>query len=66
MVNENTDDDKQMYTINDVMRILNIGDKSVRRMIKAGKLDATMVLGMWRIYPSSVQAILKNPSKKEN
>lgn len=48
-----------LYTINEVCRLLRVSDDTVRRMIKAGQLDAVKVRGQWRIKKESLDKLLK-------
>lgn len=51
--------DKPLYTINEAKELLSVSDDTIRRMIKAGELDAVKVRGTWRIRRESLEKYLK-------
>jgi len=52
--------DKPLYSINEAKELLSVSDDTIRRMIKAGELDAVKVRGTWRIRRESLEKYL-NP-----
>jgi excisionase family DNA binding protein len=52
--------DKPLYTINEAKELLSVSDDTIRRMIKAGELDAVKVRGAWRIRRESLEKYLKS------
>jgi len=54
--------DKPLYSINEAKDLLSVSDETVRRMIKAGELDAVKVRGTWRIRRESLQKYLGKQS----
>jgi excisionase family DNA binding protein len=51
---------KPLYSINEAKELLSVSDDTIRRMIKAGELDAVKVRGTWRIRRESLEKYL-NP-----
>ncbi len=48
-----------VYTILEAAKLLKVSDDTIRRMIKAGQLDAVKVRGQWRIKKESLDKLLK-------
>jgi excisionase family DNA binding protein len=51
--------DKPLYTITEAAKLLTVSGDTIRRMIKAGELDAIKVRGTWRIRRESLEKYLK-------
>lgn len=54
--------EKVLYSITEVCKLLNVSDDTIRRMIKAGQLDGVKVRGQWRIRKESVDQYLGRSS----
>lgn len=48
-----------LYNIKEACELLRVSDDTIRRMIKAGELDAVKVRGTWRIKKDSLDKYIK-------
>ena len=58
--------EKPLYSINEAKELLSVSDDTIRRMIKAGELDAVKVRGAWRIRRESLEKYLKPEQQEGN
>ena len=51
-----------VYTIPEAMKLLKVSDKTVRRLLQSGELEAVKVRGQWRIKKESLDKLLGRKS----
>lgn len=49
---------EQLLTIKDAMSLLQVGDETIYRWIRQGKIKATKIGRDWRIHPESLKKIV--------
>jgi excisionase family DNA binding protein len=49
---------EEVYTIPEAMHLLKVSDKTIRRMLQSGQLEAVKVRGQWRIKKESLEKLL--------
>lgn len=57
---------KQVYSIDEAARILEVHSDTIRRMIKRGELQASLVGRQYRIPQSEIDRLLGKSEQKEN
>ncbi len=57
-----------MLTVEDVARVLNVSESSIRRWLRSGFLSGVQVGDQWRIERSELDDFIRRnrPSKKED
>ncbi|MBN2794821.1 MAG: helix-turn-helix domain-containing protein [Clostridia bacterium] len=54
----------QIYTVDDVAKLLDVSVKTIRRYIYAGKISANKIGGQWRITQEQVENYLNQSASK--
>jgi excisionase family DNA binding protein len=52
-------EEKVLYSIKEAAQILGLSDDTIRRMIKAGELEAQLIRGRWKIKKTSMDKYTK-------
>lgn len=54
-----------LLTIKQAAKLLNVSERTIRRMINDGRLDATEIRFSWRIRPEEIDRIREGKQKGE-